>query len=229
MRHKLIPYDTLCRLSGNKRQQIMIVTIGSLIINLLYAVYNGVLGIWGQSVWFITMGMYYAVLSIMRVLAVKGEYRSVRTVRMLRELSIMKTVGILLFLLTFILTGSIYLSLKYDLPKRYGTIIMITIATYTFVKVVMAVINFVKARKHYTPLIITIRNISISDALVSLLSMQMSMYATFSRRETDNSYIMHVITGAGVCLCIVLIGVSMIRYSVKMSKNITVIKGPVEK
>lgn len=218
MKFKFIPYDTLSKLSGDKRQQIMIVTTGSLIINLLYAVYNGVLGIWGQSVWFITMGMYYAVLSIMRVIAVKGEYK--QTAQLPRELSVMKTVGILLLLLTFILTGTICLSLKYNLPKRYGKITMITIATYTFVKVVMAVINFVKARKHYTPLNITIRNISISDALVSLLSMQMSMYATFGEGETGNSHAMHAITGAGVCLCIVWIGVSMIRYSKKMSKKI---------
>lgn len=218
MKFKHIPHDTLSKLSGNKRQQIMIVTTGSLIINLLYAVYNGLLGILGQSVWFITMGMYYAVLSIMRVLAVKGEYRPDKTLQMPRELSVMKKVGILLLLLTFILTGSICLSLKYDLPKDYGTIIMITIATYTSVKVVMAAINFVKAKKHYTPLIITIRNISISDALVSLLSMQMSMYATFGKGETDNSHTMHVITGAGVCLCIVLIGISMIRYSRKMAR-----------
>lgn len=140
---------------------------------------------------------------------------------MSRELSVMKTVGILLLLLTFILTGSICLSLKYDLPKRYGTIIMITIATYTFIKVVMAIINFVKAKKQYTPLIITIRNISISDALVSLLSMQMSMYATFGKGETDNNHTMHAITGAGVCLCIVWIGISMIRYSKEISKNIS--------
>lgn len=213
MRHKLIPYDTLSKLSSNKRQQIMIVTTVSLIINLLYAVYNSVLGICGQSIWFITMCMYYAVLSIMRVLAVNGEYRTYKTLQMPKVLSIMKTVGILLLLLTFILTGSIYLSLKYDLPKRYGTIIMITIATYTFYKVVMAVINFVKSRKHYEPLIITIRNISISDALVSLLSMQMSMCATFGEGETEKNQIMHAITGAGVCLCIILIGLSMIRYS----------------
>lgn len=220
MRH----IDTLSRISGNKRQQIMIVTTGSLIINLLYAVYNCVLGIWGQSVWFITMGMYYTILSIMRVLAVKGEYRPGRTVQMSRECFIMKTVGILLLLLAFILTGSIYLSLKYDLPKRYGTIIMITIATYTSAKVAMAVINFVKARKHDAPFIIAIRNISISDALVSLLSMQMSMYATFSKGQTANRHTMHIITGAGVCLCIVWIGISMIRYSKKMSKDVAAIK-----
>lgn len=89
---------TLSKLSGNKRQQIMIVTSGSLIFNLLYAVYHGVIGVWGQSLWFITMGMYYGVLSIMRALAVKEEYRPGKTVQIPRELSIMKRVGILLLI-----------------------------------------------------------------------------------------------------------------------------------
>lgn len=67
------------------------------------------------------MGMYYAV-SIMHVIAVKEEYK--QTAQMPRALSVMKTVGILLLLLTFILTGTICLSLKYNLPKHYDTIII---------------------------------------------------------------------------------------------------------
>lgn len=97
MKYKHIFCGTLSKLLGNKRQQIMIVTAGSLIVNLLYAVYNGVLGIWGQSVWFITMGMYYATLSVMRFLVVKAD----KATQMSRELSIMKTVGILLFFINF--------------------------------------------------------------------------------------------------------------------------------
>lgn len=111
--------------------------------------------------------------------------------------------------------------LKYKLLEKSN---IYTSQHITSVKVALAVINLVKARKHDTPLIITIRNISISDALVSLLSMQMSMYATFGRGETDKSHTMHVMTGAGVCLCIVLIGLSMIRYSRKMSKDSAAIK-----
>lgn len=152
--------------------------------------------------------------------AVRGEYKQDKETQMPKEISIMRTTGIMLFLLTFTLTGSICLSLKYDLAKSYGTITMITIATYTFPKIVIAVINLVKAKKHDSPLIITIRNISISDALVSMLSMQMSMFATFGKGEAGKSHTMNVITGAGVCFCIVLIGLSMIRNSKKMNKDI---------
>lgn len=214
-------YNKLCRVFGNKRQQIILFTMGSLIINLSYSMYNALLGIMQKSVWFITMGVYYAILSIMRIIAVKGEYNQNKKARMMKEISIMRTTGILLFLLTFTLTGSICLSLKYDLAKSYGTITMITIATYTFPKIVIAVINLVKAKKRDSPLIITIRNISISDALVSMLSMQMSMFATFGKEEAGKSHTMNVITGAGVCFCIVLIGLSMIYNSKKISKDIT--------
>lgn len=204
---------------GNKRRQIMIFTMGALIINLSYSVYNALLGIMQKSVWFITMGVYYAILSIMRIIAVKGEYKQNKT-QMPKEISIMRTTGIMFFLLTFTLTGSICLSLKYDLAKSYDTITMITIATYTFPKIVIAVINLIKSKKQDSPLIITIRNISISDALVSMLSMQMSMFATFGEGEAGKSHTMNVITGAGVCFCIVLIGLSMVRNSKKMNKAI---------
>jgi len=213
-------YKKLCRVFGNKRQQIIIFTMGSLIINLSYSMYNALLGIMQKSLWFLTMGIYYAILSIMRMIAVRGEYKQDKKTQMPKEISIMRTTGIMLFLLTFTLTGSICLSLKYDLAKSYGTITMITIATYTFPKIVIAVINLVKAKKQDSPLIITIRNISISDALVSMLSMQMSMFATFGKEVAGKSHIMNAITGAGVCFCIVLIGLSMVRNSKKMSKNI---------
>lgn len=162
-------YEKSCRVFGDMRHQIIIFTTGSLMINLSYSVYNTFLGIIQKSIWFLTMGIYYAILSIMRMIAVRGEYKQDKKTQMPKEISIMRTTGIMLFLLTFTLTGSICLSLKYDLAKSYGTIAMITIATYTFPKIVIAVINLVKAKKHDSPLIITIRNISISDALVSML------------------------------------------------------------
>lgn len=197
-----------------KRKRIIIITAGSFLVNLLYALYNGFLGIYAQSVWFITMGIYYAILSCMRFIAIQCEYNHRGVHRLDKEQVIMKADGILLFLLAFVLTGSICLSLKYDLYKKYNEIIMITIATYTFYRVISAIVNFIKSKKNNTPLIMTIRNIGICDALVSLLSLEKSMYATFGD-ENGNSYIMTILTGAGVCASIILIGISMIRYKIE--------------
>jgi len=68
-------YEKLCRVFGNKRQKIIIFTTGSLIIDLSYSMYNALLGIMQKSVWFLTMGIYYAILSIMRMISVRGEYK----------------------------------------------------------------------------------------------------------------------------------------------------------
>lgn len=89
-------YKTIYRTLSNKRKQIIIFTIGSLFINLSYATYNSVLGVIQKSVWFITMGVYYSILSMMRLIAVKGEYRQDKKSQMTKEIGIMKTTGIML-------------------------------------------------------------------------------------------------------------------------------------
>lgn len=46
------------------------------LLNLLYALYHGMLGVIGMSVWFITMCAYYTVLGTMRLSAVLCERRA---------------------------------------------------------------------------------------------------------------------------------------------------------
>lgn len=55
--------------------------------------------------------------------------------------------GILLLALNFALTGVILLTIAQDTARRYSEIVVISIATYTFYKIIMAVVNMVKVRK----------------------------------------------------------------------------------
>ena len=75
----------------------ILTTLPAFLINVAYTVYNGVIGIMNQSVWFITMAVYYSLLGIMR-------YRAVSTGRKIsrlddreqirkKELSVIKTDG----------------------------------------------------------------------------------------------------------------------------------------
>ena len=63
------------RLQGDKRHRIIIYAVAGLVINLMYAFYNGILGIMFRSIWFMTLFAYYAVLSSMRFGAVMFERR----------------------------------------------------------------------------------------------------------------------------------------------------------
>ena len=201
----------------------ILTTLPAFLINVAYTVYNGVIGIMNQSVWFITMAVYYSLLGIMR-------YRAVSTGRKIsrlddreqirkKELSVIKTDGILLLVLNLALSGVVLLTIAQDTAKRYSEIMVISIAAYTFYKITMAVVNMVKVRKRKSPILITIRNIGAADALVSMLTLQAAMFASFQDKNSLNTNQMNAITGLTVCILISILGISMIWYAWKKKKE----------
>ena len=201
----------------------ILTTLPAFLINVAYTVYNGVIGIINQSVWFITMAVYYSLLGIMR-------YRAVSTGRKIsrlddreqirkKELSVIKTDGILLLVLNLALNDVVLLTIAQDTAKRYSEIMVISIAAYTFYKITMAVVNMVKVRKRKSPILITIRNIGAADALVSMLTLQAAMFASFQDKNSLNTNQMNAITGLSVCILISILGISMIWYAWKKKKE----------
>ena len=127
--------------------------------------------------------------------------------------------GILLLALNFALTGVILLTIAQDTARRYSEIVVISIATYTFYKIIMAVANMVKVRKTRSPVLIAIRNIGTADALVSMLTLQATMLASFQGKGGLDANRMNAVTGMVVCVLILALGVSMIRYAFKNQKD----------
>lgn len=175
----------------------------SVVINLSYALYNGVVGIVYSSIWFITLFAYYTILSLMRFYAVTYELRSEgrRT-----ERSVMCFCGVCLCFLAIALSGMVCLNIASDRNASKHTILMITIAAYTFWKASAAIVNSVKARRKGSPLLITLRNINCADAAVSMLTLEHSMIATFGEGEYEFAFIMDTATGAAAFLIILGIG-----------------------
>lgn len=58
-------------------------------------------------------------------------------------------------------------------------------------------------------MLITIRNIALADAAVSIFSMQRSMLVSFEGMTPENIRIMNICTGIGVCLLVFLLGLIM--------------------
>ena len=127
--------------------------------------------------------------------------------------------GILLLVLNFALTGVILLTIAQDTAKRYSEVVVISIATYTFYKIIMAVANMVKVRKTRSPVLIAIRNIGTADALVSMLTLQATMLASFQWNGGLDANRMNAVTGMVVCVLILALGVSMIHYAFKNQKD----------
>lgn len=174
-----------------QHSRIVLFAVFSFSLNLLYAFYHAALGIINQSVWFITMCAYYIVLSTMRLSAVLCERKNRSTLSNGIEYFVMKLCGVLLILLNFILAGAIYISLSQNIATKYGEIIMITIATYTFSKITMTVIKAVKQRKNPSPLLSVIRSISYAEVAASVLTLQRSMLVSFDGMSNTEMHTMN--------------------------------------
>ena len=198
------------RVIEDLRFRMVLAAACSFLINLLYAVYHGVLGIYNRSLWFIAMCAYYTVLGVLRLSAVLCERRNNAAPSMDTEYFVMRLSGALFVLLSFVLTGVVFISLWQNIAVKHDTIVMITIATYTFYKATMAGVQAVRQRKNPSPLLVVIRRIGTAEAAASILTLQRSMVATFGTPEDKSPFfVLDILTGAAVCLFVLALGINM--------------------
>ncbi len=197
------------RLIDDKRYRVIAKSVISLIFNLLFAFYNGILGIISASVIFVTSSVYYLLLSCMRFSAVILERKKTKQ----KDRKIATVIGALLIVLSIIFQVMVFVSMKYQTAANYGTIPMIAIATFTFTKITLAAITAVKHKNDNTKLFKAINAIRYSEVAVSLLTMQQSMLVTFQDLDNNSDIILNACTGAGVCLFIFSLGIITINMS----------------
>lgn len=203
------------KLVPSQRYRIILSATLAFAFNLLYAIYHCVLGILNLSFWFIAMCAFYGILAIMRFSAVLCERNHQKSPDNDTELFVMKLSGILLVILSIVLATVSYISLSQNIAAKHGEIIMITIATYTFYKITMAIVKAIKQHKNPSPLLRTIRNIGYAEVAASIQTLQRSMLASFGSMSTGNIHFMNAVTGAAVCLFVLILGLSMITKSMK--------------
>ena len=147
----------------------------SLVFNILYCVYHIVFGALTASWWFLTIGIYYAVLSIIRfvVLRHKGNNRL-----------LIRFTGAMLIVLSVSLVGTVILAFVKDRGTVFPLIAMLAIATYTFTKITLATIKWIKARRSTsapTMICLTIRNFGQRRKIPCLQRGRGQNYAFFNK------------------------------------------------
>ena len=174
----------------------------SLLLNIAFSAYHIIWGITAHSWWFFTIGIYYAILSIVRfvVLRHKGKERFV-----------IQFTGIMLMVLSLSLVGTVVLAFLKVRGTVFHLIVMLAIAVYAFTKITLAAIKWIKVRKSKSAKLITLRNISFADAVVSIFSLQRSMLVSFEGMSEIEIRIMNVATGSAVCIIIFLLGLNLMQ------------------
>ena len=179
-----------------------------LALNLTYAVGNVALGIATLSWWFTAIGAYYSVLSATRFFVFKAK-RSCED-NYTSETVVRRRAGILLTVLSICIIGINILSAIKDRGRQNHTIIMITIALYTFTKITVAIVQLIRAKKDSSPILKTLRNRSFADACVSMYSLQRSMLVSFPGMESADIQLLNIFTGSMVWITVFLLGINLI-------------------
>ncbi len=199
------------RLLGDKHYRVIARAVFRLVFNLIYAFYNGILGILFSSLILAASSVYYLLLSSMRFSAVildrRGEKRN--------DGLTASIVGVMLIILSFFFHIMVIVSIKKNTAATYGTITMITIAVFTFTKIASAIITAVRHRGEHSKLYKAVNAIRYSEVAVSLLTMQQSMLVSFDGADGVSSVILNACTGGAVCFFILALGILTLKNSRK--------------
>ena len=174
----------------------------SLLFNMVYSAYHIIFGITTYSWWLFTIGIYYAILSIVRFVVLRHKGKKHFVIRF---------TGIMLMVLSLSLVGTVILAFVKDRGSEFPLIVMLAIAVYAFTKITLATIKWIKARKSKSVKLITLRNISFADAFVSIFSLQRSMLVSFEGMSEIEIRIMNVATGSAVCIIVFLLGLNLVQ------------------
>jgi uncharacterized membrane protein YfcA len=101
----------------------------------------------------------------------------------------------------------------------YPGLLIYAMAVYAFYAVITAVINVIRFRRQGSPIHSAAKVISLTAALVSMLSLETAMLAEFGADQPEFRKIMTSISGGVVCTFVLAMAVYMIVRSTGYLKN----------
>ncbi|MDE6729540.1 MAG: hypothetical protein K2J71_02030 [Oscillospiraceae bacterium] len=197
------------RLTSDTAFRLLVTASFSTGCNFLYGLFYAVLGVIYQSPWHITLFVYYILLALMRFSVISAQNNPNK--------NYMKHHAVAMVFLAIAMSGIVCLSIAENRTVVYHSIIIITIATYTFYQTTISMINIIKAHKIKNPKLIILRNISVASCVGSMFSLECSMLGTFGDIRTSFARTMEIISGAFAVGIILFLGFSVIKF--KKSKK----------
>ena len=178
------------------------------------AVYIG-LHVWSwhrfHSWWFVLLAGYYGIMAVVRFLLARYVRRPKIGADLLREWKRARICACILLLINLSLSGAVLMILYQSKGYDYPGVMIYVMALYTFYATAHAVAELVRYRKLGSPVMTTAKIVSLSGALVSLLTLETAMFAQFGgEMALEHQKIFIILTGAGVSLTVVTLSVLLI-------------------
>lgn len=191
------------------------------IINISFAIFKFLAGVYYNSAWFMAVAIYYAVLSVIRFILIRRDKKTgkLSSNQTLIQWKTYRLCGVLLMPVNMTMTGMIFQIIWQNKGFTYPGFIIYVIAAYTFYRLTITVIRLVK-NKQYNPILLGAKALDLSISLMSLFALQTAMFNSFGADTSEETRkLMNCFTGGAVCLAVVLIAIIMI---IKSSKKIKI-------
>ena len=186
----------------------LLLAASSTLINVLYAVFNGVIAIIYRSPWYGSLAAYYIFLSLLRVGNVLIYRRRELLTERKRVISRYLFTGILLTLLPICLSFSILQMVRDGTGYEYPGLMIYATAAYAFYKITVSTVNLIKRRRTDDLTLRALGSVGLADSLVSILALQTALLTEFG--DGTGAELANALTGAGISLVLLLIGISML-------------------
>lgn len=207
------------RLLGDSVFRSEVILHGGLVINLMYAAMNLFYGARYRSAWFAALAVYYSLLSAMRGLLVRYVHRIPVGENIPEEFRRYRGCGILLLFMNQALAGIVIYMVNQNRGFTYPGFLIYAMAAYTFYITIAAIVNVIKYRRRGSPILSAAKIISLTAALVSMLSLETAMLTQFGADQPGFRRIMTSASGGAVCTVVFGMAIYMIVRAEKNRKD----------
>lgn len=189
-----------------------------LLLNLAFAAFKLCTGIVYASYWLIALGVYYALLAMIRFLLLRrqGEADDC-TAELSAQYRASRLTGVLLLALGVVMSAIILQVVRDNQTYSYPGTIIYAFGAYAFYRIIMAAVNLIRRRGHDAPLFAAARCLNLATAIVSVFSLQTALLSAFGTEEPTFRLIANAASGTAVCASILLIAVTMV---IKSSRSL---------
>ena len=212
----------ISRWQSDERFRINVSLFSTFALNIIFAVFQLVLGIDHGSFWYYSLAAYYACLACLRISLFKYTGKRLAGEDMRTELIKYRICGWVFLFMNLAITLIIFFMIYFGRTFNHHEITTIAIAAYTFIAVPIAIVNAVKYKKYNSPVYSASKAINMAAACVSMLTLESTMLTTFGGEGMDalTRKIMLGTSGGVISAVIVAMAVYMIVHSNKKMKSI---------
>lgn len=197
-----------------KEERVMFFLIFTTIGNILIAILKFILSLTLPSLWFFINAIFMLVLSFVRILSIM-DYSKIKLIQNKEKI---KKIGyknylnngillIVLGIMYFFVNVYIYYKGTNTTMHEYATYLVALVA---FWSISSAIYGIVKYKRNHTPILKAVKLTNFANALTSIMLTQIVLLDTYADANVYNSNLMNGLTGMGIGIIIIILGLYMV-------------------